>query len=162
MIDQQLHDAIYADATAKALADAGNDAGCAARMQAILPPTLGPCYVNERGVFAAIPDPTAAEAFMQGLEAVAAGNPSANPPVAPNPVIARALKWMATDSIGIDVSFASVRGMLDQLAAAGALNAASVATIKALAQQPAVVTADDVSRVWAQYRPNGQITGRPS
>ncbi len=154
MTDPQLHDAILADPTAKALALAGNDSGVAARMAAILPPAIVPTFATERKVYDALA-PADALAVMQGLKAVAAGNPSATPPVAPNPVVAKTLEWMAPSEGGVDVGNASVRGMLDQLAAAGALAPASVATLKALAQQPAAVDPGQVSRCLIPYRNGG-------
>jgi hypothetical protein len=147
MTDQQLRDAIAADPAAKALADSGDDAGCAARLAAALPPAVATTYVNERGIFAAFTNPADAEAVMKGLEAVAQSNP----------VVRRALAWLAPNNGGIDLGHPGVRAMLDQLRAGGALTPAAVATLKALAERPAAVKADDVSRAWATNRPDGRL-----
>lgn len=146
MTVDELHDAIIADPTAKALADAGNDAGCAAQMAAILPPVVSSVYLNERGVFAVFADPTDAEAVMAALEAAAAGDPAAVPPIPPNPVLKRALTWLQPQNGGIDLGHPGVRAMLDQMAAAGQIQPAAVATLKAQAERPPVVLAGDVSR----------------
>lgn len=147
MTDDQLHDAIFADATAKGLADVGNDAGCAARMAAILPPVLVPTFVNERSVFDAFTNPADAQAVMTGLETASQTDA----------IVKRVLVWMRPDIGGVDLSNAAVRAMLDQLQASGVLTAPAVATLKALAERPAVVTADDVSRAWSRYRPGGKV-----
>jgi hypothetical protein len=152
MTDADLLSAIEADPTVKALADAGNDAGCAARLAAVLPPAVRSTYVNERAIFAAFPNPADAEAFMQGLEAVAAGQPNATPPVPGNPIVKRALDWLAPNNGGVDVGNPAVRVMLDRMAAGGAITTAAAATVKALAQSPASVSAADVSRVLAPGR----------
>lgn len=157
MTDSELLAAIEADPAARALADAGDDAGAAARLRAILPPALASVYVNERAIFAAFPDPADAEAVMQGLEAVAKGDPDATPPVPGNPTVARSLAWLRPNNGGIDLANAAARAMLDQLAGAGILAASSVATLKALAESPAAVSAGDVSRACLPNRPNGKV-----
>ena len=154
---QALHDAIFADATAKALADAGNDSGAALRMQSVLPPALVSTYINERAIYAAFSNPMDAAQVMGALAAIAAGNTTANPPVPANPIVAAALRWLEPNNGGIDVSNPNVSGMLDSMATAGAITTAQAGTIKALAQQPAQVSAADVSRSWAQYRPDGKV-----
>lgn len=169
MTDQQLHDSILADPAAKALADAGDDAGCAARLATALPPALATTYVNERGIYAAFPDPTDALAVMSALADLAAGDAAADPPIPANPIVARSLTWLEPNNGGIDVSNAAVRAMLDRMTApAGATPArgqivpAQASTLKALAEWPASVDPAQVSRAWLRYRPNGQITGLPS
>lgn len=157
MTADQLHDAILADPTSKALADAGNDAGAAVAIAPKLPPILVSTYVNERGVFAAFSNPADAEAVMQGLQAVAAGNPQGSPPVPPNTVMQRVLKWMEPTNGGIDLSNPAVRTMLDQMQAAGVLTAQAVATLKEVPQQPQSIAAIDVAHAWARYRPDGKV-----
>lgn len=151
MTDNELHDAIAANPAAKALADAGDDAGCARLMADALPPTLVPCYLNERGIFATFVDPADAEAVMQGLEA-AAGSES---PLAP--ILKRAIVWLRPTNGGIDMGNPSTRVVLDALQAAGALTPEAVATLKATAETPAIVTADQVSAAWSRHRPEGKV-----
>jgi hypothetical protein len=157
MTDQELHDAIAADGQAKALADAGNDAGCAQRLSQILPPTLVDHWVDEPGIYAAFPDPADGLAVMDGLNAAAAGNPSAVPPVPPNRVVAAALAWLQPQNNGVNLKNAAVRTMLDQLAAAGAFQQRHADTLKALAQRPTVVDYNRISAVWLRYRPDGRV-----
>lgn len=80
-------------------------------------------FVTERGVYWAL-GPSAGEAFMAGLEVTAQSNP----------IVARALKWLAPAEGGIDVGLQSVRSLLDQLALASAITSESAEAIKALAQ----------------------------
>ena len=58
MTDSELHDLIVANPTAKALADAGNDSGCAAVIAATLPPVVGPRYIDYSTILGAFADPT--------------------------------------------------------------------------------------------------------
>ena len=161
MTDQEIHDAIAADVTAMALADAGNDVGCAERLRMSLPREIRPTLITERGVYAAFPDPAAAYAVMEGLKAVALGNPGAVPPIPPNPSFARVLGWMDPSQGGVDVGNPTVRGMLDQLEAGGVIAPVANETIKKLAESPASVSTDDVSRAWSRYRPEGLVGGNP-
>lgn len=146
MTDSALAAAILADQTASALATALNDGAVAARMTAILPPTLVPTLISERGLYAAFADPSDALQVMNALTAIATGNPSATPPVAPNPVVAAVLSWLAPNNGGVDVSNASVIAMLEGMATAGAITAQQSTTIQALAQTPTFITATQVSR----------------
>lgn len=145
MTDAELLAAIMADATAKGFADIGNDSACAIRMSAILPPVLVPTYLNERGVFSIFANPSDAEAVMTGLATVATSNP----------VVARALTWLAPNNGGIDLSNASVRTMLDSLV--GTLTSEAVATLKSAAEVPQVVSVDQVSRCLLVNRPEGKV-----
>jgi hypothetical protein len=156
MTDSELHDAILADADAKARADAGDDSGAAARMAAVLPPILTSTSVTTRSVYAAFADPADGRQVVAALKAVAAQDPAANPSA---PDVALALEWMQPANGGIDLSNASVRAMLDQLAAAGAITAAQAAALKALAERPAAINADAVSRAWAPIPARRQDRG---
>lgn len=144
MTNEELHDAIAANDEAKALADAGNDAGAAAAISATLPLTIGEFMLTERGVFKAFANPTDAETVMQTLEGVAAANP-ADVPIAP--VVKRALKWMQPNNGGVDVGNAALRQVLDAI-----LQPAHAATIKALAEYPQQITDGQVSEAWQRYR----------
>jgi hypothetical protein len=139
-----------ADPEAKAMADAGNDIGCANRISEISAPQVSQfTYVYDRGVIAAFPDPAIGHSFLNGLAVVAEQNP----------VIGRVLKWLSPSEGGIDVGNAVVRSQLDYLATLGVpgINADVVGTLKGLAETPVVIPVDQVSRVWLQYRPNGRI-----
>lgn len=149
MTDQELHDLIFADATAKALADAGNDTAAAERVSEIAPKEPVSTLITERTVFAAFADPAEGETVLQSLEAAAQSNA----------VIARAIQWLKPGEGGLDIGHPSARAMLDSLQQAGVLTASQVTTIKALGEQSPRITPDDVSRVWAVYRPDGKVVG---
>lgn len=155
MTDQQLHDAISADATAKALADAGNDSGCAARMSAVLP-AVSAQYVPVRTLiyWGAL---TGARAKMQ-----VASNDNASP------VQSLAISYMDlirdSNSPGLDVTDPNIigtGGMLDAFVATTILTASGAGSKADLIAQaptsPAVVPVDQVSRAWLQHRPNGKV-----
>lgn len=150
MTDNELHDIIHGDTAAKALADAGNDEG-AARRAAEIARVPAPALATERTVFAAFANPADGEAVLTALEAAAAGNG------ATARVVKRALRWLQPGEGGLDVGNASVRAMIDQLAAGGVLTPTQAATLKGLGERPATVSASDVSRAWARYRPDGRI-----
>lgn len=144
MTTEELHDLIHADAAAKAMADAGNDAGAAIRAIEIAPVIVVSMFVTERTIYATL-GPTAGETFLATLEGVGQSNA----------VVARAVSWLAPPSDGIDVGDQYTRAMLDTLAAGEVLTAESVAAIKALAERPANITADQVSAAWKNSpRPN--------
>jgi hypothetical protein len=158
MTDDELHAAILADPEAKALADAGNDAGCAARLAAILPPTIGRRMVDASNILEAFPNPVEGLTVLGTIRAVAAGDS----PLAP--AIKEVLPWLDTPgSPGLNVGSPSLRAMLDILAGIGALTVDQVAAIKALAPtSPAVVTDGQVSAAWYRHRPGGLVPSPPS
>jgi hypothetical protein len=148
-----LHDAIFANPAAKALADAGDDAGAAATIAPTLPKlVVSPTLVTERQVVAAFAVPDDAETVLQAL--AAAGRTRG--------VLGRAVGWLAPEKGGLDIGHPAVRTIIGQLVTANVLTAAQGALLKALAEQPQAVTYIDVSAAWARHRPNGRITGQPS
>ena len=150
MIDSDLLALIAADPTAKALADAGDDAGCAARMTSILPLVPITNFVTERGLYAAFVDPSDAEAILAGLTQIGQTNP----------VVARARAWLAPSEGGLDMGHPSTVAELAALASTAPtiFTAARMAVLTALGQAPARVSAEDVSRVYMIHRPNGLVT----
>lgn len=148
MTEAELHDAIVANPAAKALADAGNDSGCAALIAATLPPVVIRRMIDYSTILGAFANPTDGMTAIGGLKAAGQGNVA----------IALMLGWLEpTCFTGLDVGSPAVRGMLDSLVPAQALTAAAAATIKSLAEIPATVTASEVSAAWLQYRPEGRI-----
>ena len=145
-----LLNAIIADPTAKALADAGNDAGCADRMVLILPLVPTTNLVTERGLYAAFPDPADAEAILAALSQIGQTNA----------VVARARAWLAPSEGGLDMGHPSTVAELAALASASPsiFTPARMAVLTALGQAPARVSAEDVSRVYMIHRPNGLVT----
>ena len=148
--DLDLLAAITADPTAKALADAGNDAGCAARMVAILPPIQATNLVTERGLYAAFGNPADAEAILAGLTQIGQTNP----------VVARARTWLAPSEGGLDMGHPSTVAELAALAVSAptVFTAARMAVLTALGKSQPRVSAEDVSRVYMIHRPNGLVT----
>jgi hypothetical protein len=156
--DQTIHDAVYSNATAKALADAGDDAGAAAAVvtSGAPPPDVVPTILTEGGVMTVL-GPTLGDQSLSAIEAAAgASGPYAS-------LLTRIIRLLRVGyPSGVDFGNDDVRSMLDTLQAAAILPAQAVRQLKAAAERPASISASDVSRVWAQYRPNGQITGQPS
>jgi hypothetical protein len=118
MTDQQLLAAIQGDATAAALAAAGNDAGCAARLAVILP------AVPQRYL------PVPALIYWGALTGMFAKMAAAAN--APSPVQSPALAFQAmvqcSTSPGLDTSDPAIvgaGGMLDAFTAEGVFNATS-------------------------------------
>lgn len=136
MTPAQLKTAIDADPQALTLATAGNDAGCAARMSAILPSVVASRVVTDMD----IPD-----AIITALETGAGTIPR----------VARFLARLA--SSGVDIGEARVRTACDKLAAAAVINATQRDTLKDLALQPQTITADMVSLAMLPTRPGGKI-----
>lgn len=90
--------------------------------------------ISERGVLAALPVP-AGDLFLKSLESFAATPlDDGHPLVAYHGTIARGVAWLKGE--GLDLGDPLTRLLLDTLAAAGVIDAASVATLKALAEHP--------------------------
>jgi len=153
MTTQQLHDFIHANAEAKALADAGNDAGCAALISPSLPKVRRETRMSYLSIAAVLgPDPV--RRLIHSVEGASA-----------NDVFLQKIKLRMEGNDGVDLAHPATRGMLDQFAALtenstipSGLTAADAAAIKALADQPQTVSADEVSAAWAVYRPEGRIS----
>ena len=150
MTDSDLLAAIAADPAAKLLADAGNDAGCAARMASILPLVPITNLVTERGLYAAFPDPSDAEAILAALSQIGQTNA----------VAARARTWLAPSEGGLDMGHPSTVAELAALAVSAptVFTAARMAVLTALGKSQPRVSAEDVSRVYMIYRPNGLVS----
>lgn len=138
MTDHELHDLINGDPAAKALADAGDDSGCAARVSAIAARVTVSTLITERTVFAAFTSPFQGEEVLQRLEIAALSNA----------VVARAIRWLKPGEGGLDIGHHSTRAMLDALQGAEVLTAEQVMVIKALGEQPQAIHHLDVARVW--------------
>jgi hypothetical protein len=140
---QALHDAIAADPTALSLVNAGDRAGCAARMSAVLSPIPSRYIpVNTMIYWGAL---TGVRAKMQK---------TANDDT--SPVQSLAISYMdmirSANSPGLDTfdpNIVGPGGMLDGFTAAGVFagdGAGSKAHLLTFAMTPAVVTADDIER----------------
>lgn len=90
--------------------------------------------ISERGVLAALPVPDG-DVFLKALETFAATPlPEGHPLAAYHGTIARGVGWLKGE--GLDLGDPLTRTLLDTLAMAGVVNADSVATLKALAEEP--------------------------
>lgn len=96
--------------------------------------------VSERGILNDYPaGPVAADAVLTKLETFAgAGH-------ALSSVVGRAIRFLR-DPDGIDIGAASTRAMLMALAGASVLTDEEAANLMKLAEQPDIITVDDVSR----------------
>lgn len=100
--------------------------------------------ISERGVLAALPVP-AGDLFLKALEAFAAtALPAGHPLDAYHGTIVRGVGWLKGE--GLDLGDPLTRTLLDTLAMAGVIDAASVATLKALAEAPDPIDEMDVRR----------------
>jgi hypothetical protein len=163
--DAALASAILADAAAKALADAGNDAGCAASIGPTLPAVPAPIptsqlliWVASRGVLAA------ADAAATNANAIVAS-------------ACIALKCVLTGGASsLDITNPTIAGtsttpgLLDVLTTSGILLAnadttgtdptpGSKADLIAFGSVAQVIDSGQVSRVWQTYRPGGLVVG---
>lgn len=145
MTDDELYEAIQADRSAKAFAGSGAYADCATAVAATLPPVLVDVYIDRRGIYAAF-GPTDGLSIVGGIKAAAASES----PFAP--VIAEALTWLSPAEGGVNLGHPGTRAMLDALAAAGAITSDHAADLKALAERPATVTHEQVSRAMGPRR----------
>lgn len=110
-------------------------------------------------LYAAFANPADALQVIQALTIVATGNPSATPPVPPNPIVASVLVWLAPNNGGVDVSNPGVIAMLGQLAALGLITQGQSSTIQALAHTPTVISPGQVSDAWLSNRPGNLVGG---
>lgn len=150
MTDQELHDAIQANAEAKALADAGNDEGCAALIGPTLPKVLRETRVTYLGIMAEGGPALGARLITSVRAVVASGH------VVLSPVLDE-VQHSLRDS-GVDIAHAATRSTLDTLASLqvpNGLTAEDAATIKAMAEYPQTIDPRQVSRAWATYRGQG-------
>jgi hypothetical protein len=83
-------------------------------------------WAGERTLYAQL-GPAVAEPILQALEAAGAADP----------VVKRALKWLAPPSEGIDLGDAYTRDMIDALVVATVLTAEQAAALKGIAETPA-------------------------
>lgn len=152
MTTQELHDAILANAEAKALADAGNDSGCAALISPLLPKVRRETRMTYIEVMNALGHALGARLITSVNAAAASGHPVLGP------VLDEARHSLRGN--GVDLAHTDTRQMLDTLVARATLNgltAADAAALKGLAEHPQVIDAGEVGKAWAQYRPGGIV-----
>jgi hypothetical protein len=147
MTDSEILQIIDANPGIKALADAGNDAGCAFALVPLLPTVTVSRSITLKEIMTAFSTPEAGWSVIARVKA-ATSSPSAPP------WLVSALAWLdpATANAGLDFGQPIVRQQIQALGAAGVLTAAEVATLLGLAEQPYPLKADDVSRIYAPRR----------
>lgn len=140
MTTEQLHDIINANATAKAYANAGNDAGAWAAIQEDMPTKVVDKFYTALGIFTAFPSAEAAETCLQKLEAIAEQNP----------VVKRIVQWLQPGTSGVNFGDVKLRTALDAMV--GVLTQEEVDALKSLAEIKETVTVDQVTEAWSRYR----------
>jgi hypothetical protein len=145
VIDSELLTAIDADAQAKAMADAGNDAGCAARVTAIAPPVAG----------AVSPGDLLRWGAKSGVRATIETH-VADPNV--GAICLSVRDMLSTGTIPLDTANPDNLLMLGALVAVGAMTPAQRDSLIALGAAPVFVSPADVSRVYAVRRTNGRVS----
>lgn len=151
MTTEELHDLILGDPAAKAMADAGNDAGAAARASEIAPPIAASArhtYLSlarsDNGIGI-----DATRRLIVAIRAAAAADP-----------LVDEVQYRLRGDTGVDVSDADVHAMLDAFVAANipnGINADDAASIKSLSATRQSFIADQVSAAWLRYRPDGKV-----
>lgn len=144
MTPADLYTAIQADPAAAALAAAGNDAGCAARMAAVLPPVLGVVRSRDLLIWGA---KTGVRARIEAK--------LTDPPVGAICLAVRDLLYSGGDFDGANPDNQT---MIVALVSAGVMTSDDQASLLTLAARPYPVTADDVSAAMAPHRPNGKVS----
>lgn len=148
--DAEIYAAIQADATAKALAAAGSDAACAARLNAITPPVFGVTQgmVSATNLLVWGASSGARQAIEQGISSAVPGVPSAC--LAVRDLLAFGGAW--------DSANPTNQQLVTALVTAGVLTSGQGQSLLALGQSPVIVSGADVSRAMAPYRPNGKVS----
>jgi hypothetical protein len=141
MTDEELYDLIDGDPTAKAMAQAGNDSGCAVRCMAIATPEHQPTVLTERGFFKAA-TPTVAASILAKLTTYAAQGDTYSP------IVGKFLNWLTPANGGADFGDPDVLSLAGALAQGGVITSNEYTVITMLSLQPPTITGSDVSRVW--------------
>lgn len=145
MTPQQLKALIDSDAEATQLANAGNDAACAARLTAIAPKVTVFCQLTDRGLYQRL-GPVVAETILQKLEGYAAAQQQYSL------IIKRFLKWLEPANEGVDFADPLLLMLCDGLTAGGLLTEAENTAIKSLSLRDQVITPEQVTEAMAPYR----------
>lgn len=147
MTDQQLHDLIIADSQAKAMADVGNDSGCAERCSVIAPKVRKQHRLTELGLYGEL-GVQVAEPILAKLEAYT-GTYKAP--------VKRMLKWLQPGSQGLDFGDAQTLQFLGLLQAEGTLTQPELVALDSLSLVPDTISHAQVSSAWAIYRQDGKV-----
>lgn len=155
MTNQEIRDAIAADAALQAMQSAGNYAGIAAALPAQT--VVVEYFITERGVRSLDVAPVSRKALLDTIKAAQTETPawagavmdgagiSAADQVVYLDDLASAWPWLVREG-GVNVGASGARLMLDLIAAGVPDAAEACAAVKALAEVPDVVSVHQVSR----------------
>lgn len=143
MTDAEILSAINADSTAKALADVGNDDGCAKRLRDTLR-----VRASSRISIAELQQ----VAFIRGLTKKIRGAATAG-----NDAALDAMDLFASQIPDLDLEEPQFKLTIQALIAANLLTSDDIAAIEAIGLAPPNITAHDVSRVMLPARPDGVV-----
>lgn len=146
MEKEQLKQLILSDETAKALADQGDDIGCAARCKEIAPKVRGATELTERGLYDKL-GAIAAETVLQKLEAYNGANVA---------VVKRVLSWLKPSNGGLDFSSQETLNFLQLLSVEEVITAEEFEAINSLSLYTDNISANDVSDAYNEIRINGE------
>lgn len=147
MTTQQLHDLILADPEAKALADIGDDTRCAVRCSTIAPKMKKETRLSYIGIMNLLGPVIGARLITSVDAGAASGHPVLGPVLTEARIVMR--------GEGVNITHPATIAQLDALVGLGVSNglmADDAAAIKALAEFPQTITADQVSEAWASER----------
>ena len=146
---EELRNAILADAEAKAMADAGNDAGCAVRMQDVLPLVRVDATYTSKGLYRQL-GATVTEPILKKLETYDGQIKD---------IVARAVSWLTPAEGGLNFGDQQTLAFLNILHAEGKLEDSELAALNALSLDKPMISANQVSEAWLIFRPDGKIPG---
>lgn len=135
---------IASDDAATAMAEAGNDSGCAARISEISPKVMGvEKRISALTIMSAFADPSVGADAWGKLKAAAASSP----------VVALAVEFMGPGSVaGLNIADDRSQAMCDALCTAGVWTQAQCDTIKGLGLVAQAINVNDVSAALAPGR----------
>ena len=147
MTDPEILAVIDAHPSVRALADAGNDSGCAAALVPLLPPVIVSRDVTAKQIMTAFPTPSQSWDVWTRVKAAATATGAP-------PYLASVVAWLdpSVPNAGLDFGLPIVRDQIQALGSAGVITANEVATLLALAEQPYPITGNDISRIYAGRR----------
>jgi hypothetical protein len=141
MTDAELYALIDGDPDAKAMAQAGNDSGCASRCMSIASPEHVPTVLTKRGFYKAA-TPAVAASIIAKLENYAAQNQTYSL------IVGEFLEWLVPANGGADFGDPDVLNLAGALAQGGVITSNEYTVITMLSLKPPTITGSDVSRVW--------------
>ena len=143
MTTAELFALIQSDPTALALAKAGNDEECAARLRTIAAPVYSEAMLTELSFYGLYADPADAETVLKTIETVAASNP----------FVARLIKWLQPGAPGVNFGDPRIKAALTAPVVSGGLGLSPdlAAPLLALGVLPPAITAADVDAVRAEH-----------